>query len=294
MLHQDRALCRIKGIDQRSPATYSQWDRGLPHRYRGGGHGDQPFRNSSQTPAASYKRLTPVLLRQTRCLFDAGALPQCEGLTVQERLIRHIRESLGFTQQEFAASLGISQATVSRWEAGRVSPDIEMRRRIHDLARKDRGMVDAPLFALIRRSPSYMALLDMDMRVMALSDTAAALHRLSAREACGVNYRPFFSEDLEEAYNQSLAAGFFTGNTLNVDLCCRMLTLQGETVYMRGTWHIVHRPSNGHPLLIWQGEQISEAEYLSTSAEQGVVRVVGLHEWLEDGMPNGSQIEAVA
>lgn len=213
---------------------------------------------------------------------------------MQERLIRHIRESLGFTQQEFAASLGISQATVSRWEAGRVSPDTEMRRRIHDLARKDRGMVDAPLFALVRRSPGNMALLDMDMRIMALSDSAAAAHRLSPREACGVNYRPFFSEDLEEVYNQALGSGFFTGNTLNVDLCCRMLTLQGETLYTKGSWHIVHRPSNGHPLLIWQGETISEAEYLDTKQKSGIVRIVGLQEWLEDGMPEASRVEAVA
>lgn len=213
---------------------------------------------------------------------------------MQERLIRHIRESLGFTQQEFAASLGISQATVSRWEAGRVSPDVDMRRRIHDLARKDRGMVDAPLFALVRRSPGNMALLDMDMRIMALSDTAADMHRMTPREACGVNYRPFFSEDLEDAYNQALTAGFFTGNALNVDLCVRLLTLQGEAVHMRGSWHIVHRPSNGHPLLIWQGETISEADYAAEKAAGGAVRVVGLNEWLEDGLPEASESPAEA
>jgi transcriptional regulator with XRE-family HTH domain len=206
---------------------------------------------------------------------------------VQERLIRHIRESLGLTQQEFAASLGISQATVSRWEAGRVSPDVEMRRRIHDLARRDGGMIDAPLFALVRRAPSVMALMDMDMRILALSDTAAKMNRMTPREASGVNYRPYFTPDMETAYEAALQAGFFTGEGLSVDLCSELLTLQGETVHMRGSWHILPRPSTGQPLLVWHGQQISQAEYQSHKAAHGVVRIVNLAEWLEDDMQIG-------
>lgn len=211
---------------------------------------------------------------------------------MQERLIRHIRESLGLTQQEFAASLGISQATVSRWEAGRVSPDVEMRRRIHDLARRDGGMVDAPLFALVRRAPSMMALMDMDMRIMALSDSAAELNHMSPREASGVNYRPYFTEDMEQAYETALDAGFFTGEALNVDLCCQVLTLQGETLHTSGSWHILPRPSTGQPLLVWHGAQISETEYKTKKAAMGVVRIVNLAEWLENDMQTAAPAAA--
>lgn len=202
---------------------------------------------------------------------------------MQERLIRHIRESLGLTQQDFAQQLGISQATVSRWEAGRVSPDADMRRRIHEMAKKDGGLADAPLYALVRQSPSFMALMDMDLRILVLSDTAAALHRMAPQEAIGVNYRSYFTEDMEQAYDQALAGQFFTGSVLSVELFCQTLTLQGETVFLRGSWHMMARPSTGQPLLLWQGVVASEADYRAYVASGAPkIRLLGPGDWLND------------
>ncbi len=48
--------------------------------------------------------------------------------------VRHLRQERRQTQAQFAASLGTTQATVSRWEAGRQSPDREQSRAIAQLA----------------------------------------------------------------------------------------------------------------------------------------------------------------
>jgi hypothetical protein len=40
-------------------------------------------------------------------------------------------------------------------------------------------------------------------------------------------------------------------------------------------------------LLVWHGQQISQAEYQSHKAAHGVVRIVNLAEWLEDDMQIG-------
>ena len=42
--------------------------------------------------------------------------------------LRQLRESLGYSQADFAAKIGVAQGTVSKWEAGsRVPSEIELR-----------------------------------------------------------------------------------------------------------------------------------------------------------------------
>lgn len=48
--------------------------------------------------------------------------------------IRHIRESLGLTQAQFAARLGVASWTVSRWERGTNSPYPKQAIRIREMA----------------------------------------------------------------------------------------------------------------------------------------------------------------
>lgn len=48
----------------------------------------------------------------------------------------HIRTELfQMTQAEFAAALGVDQSTVSRWEQGKLSPDLEDAAKIRRMAR---------------------------------------------------------------------------------------------------------------------------------------------------------------
>ena len=50
-------------------------------------------------------------------------------------LIRIIRAKFGLTQEQFAAKLGVTFASVNRWENGRVTPSRLALRQIEDLLR---------------------------------------------------------------------------------------------------------------------------------------------------------------
>ena len=53
------------------------------------------------------------------------------------KLIKKLRNKLILSQTEFAALLGISYTTVSRWESGLHEPTIKMKRKIVELCRQN-------------------------------------------------------------------------------------------------------------------------------------------------------------
>ncbi|MEJ2170401.1 MAG: helix-turn-helix transcriptional regulator [Desulfobacterales bacterium] len=57
------------------------------------------------------------------------------------RLIRELRERTGLTQEKFAARLGVTFPTISRWENGRARPSPPAMQKIEELLRNmgDRG-----------------------------------------------------------------------------------------------------------------------------------------------------------
>lgn len=54
------------------------------------------------------------------------------------RLIKHIRETLLLSQTELAEKLGVSFATINRWENGRHKPIMKDRRKIRELCVKNK------------------------------------------------------------------------------------------------------------------------------------------------------------
>ncbi|MBO4540780.1 MAG: helix-turn-helix transcriptional regulator [Bacilli bacterium] len=53
-----------------------------------------------------------------------------------QKQIKRIRNELLITQEELAAMLGVTFATVNRWENGHHEPTIKQQRRIRDLCKK--------------------------------------------------------------------------------------------------------------------------------------------------------------
>ncbi len=51
-------------------------------------------------------------------------------------LVRTVRSRLGLTQEQFASRLGVTFASVNRWESGRVTPSRLARMQIEDLLRE--------------------------------------------------------------------------------------------------------------------------------------------------------------
>lgn len=51
--------------------------------------------------------------------------------------VKYTRKSLHLTQQKFAALLGVSFATVNRWEKGRATPTYETLERFNALCKEN-------------------------------------------------------------------------------------------------------------------------------------------------------------
>jgi transcriptional regulator with XRE-family HTH domain len=194
-----------------------------------------------------------------------------------------MRESLGLTQQAFAEALGVSQATVSRWEAGRVEPDPPTRARIHALLLRRGGMADAPLMSMIRRTPAIAGVFDLDMRILSLSEMAAELNGVTLQEVIGMEYRPYFTEDLEDAYEDALSNGFFLGDGLGMRVVCRTNGLrEGLRFNTIATWHVMLRPTTGQPLLVWTARHVDEPTFQLALAG-GRTTLLTMDDWVQQG-----------
>ncbi len=58
------------------------------------------------------------------------------------KVVKHIREELLLTQVELAAELGVSFATVNRWEKGHHQPTIKQKRALRDYCKKKRIILE--------------------------------------------------------------------------------------------------------------------------------------------------------
>lgn len=74
------------------------------------------------------KSITYVISRRTRMTFS--------------QKVKYVRKKLGYTQAEFAKALGVSFATVNRWENGQVFPSALALRSFRDFC--EDSFIDFP------------------------------------------------------------------------------------------------------------------------------------------------------
>ena len=53
------------------------------------------------------------------------------------KLVKELREKLIITQEELAALLGVSFASINRWETGKHEPTIKIKRKIVELCKEN-------------------------------------------------------------------------------------------------------------------------------------------------------------
>ena len=54
-----------------------------------------------------------------------------------QRLVKELREKLILSQQEFANLIGVSFASINRWETGKHEPTIKVKRKIVELCKEN-------------------------------------------------------------------------------------------------------------------------------------------------------------
>ncbi len=89
--------------------------------------------------------------------------------------VRSFRLARRLTQKEAARLLGVSQPTLSRWEAGRQVPDAGTRHRLRRRMEALTGLHQRILVETVRRSPVAQMLVDGELGVLAVSGPLAEL-----------------------------------------------------------------------------------------------------------------------
>ncbi|MBS0518904.1 MAG: helix-turn-helix transcriptional regulator [Proteobacteria bacterium] len=147
-------------------------------------------------------------------------LPPAEALGRALKAWRGLRR----VKQSHAAELfGVSQGTVSRWEAGRQAPSAREAARLRALlgATPD-GAADAAILQLVRSSTAPVHLVcDMSHRLLAASRARARAWRVPAESLQGTSLWRYASDDIRRAEQCLGERGWFEPDAAPVTLVTR-------------------------------------------------------------------------
>lgn len=141
--------------------------------------------------------------------------------------LKRFRKARGLTQAALAELLGVEQATVSRWECDTHQPELGIQRRLRDMIYGHGPGSDRFVFSSTRLSPFPVKLATSDGRNIVASAAAAACHGVMVHQLEGVDYRSFYTEELERNWFKAVELGFFHGELLGVQVYNRWRPLDG-------------------------------------------------------------------
>ena len=128
-------------------------------------------------------------------------------------VLRRIRVVRRLKQQALADLVGVTQATVSRWESGDLAPSLDQRRRLIRLLRSTATLnADHGLRRLVETSPLQVHLVcDITHRLLAASPSREAEWLSDARSWEGRSLYRFATEEIRQAEGNLDACGWFEG-----------------------------------------------------------------------------------
>ncbi len=190
--------------------------------------------------------------------------------------MRRFRRLRALKQVALAELIGVDQATVSRWESGRQSPDLAMQQRLRDLMRRIEPGEEVLLKHWINASIGYTVLCDEDRIIRAASASYCSIHGLSPAEVLGRSTIPTFTAELEQALWLAVDRGFFEGQVASATVVARTNALSGQPRKIPGisVWTPV-RLTDGRVLRRVDRIALSEEQFEAARAENGgLVRIV--------------------
>ena len=158
------------------------------------------------------------------------------------RALRRFRRLNAIKQGHFAELLGVSQASVSRWESGTHEPETIHRDKIIELiAAQTGGDADAALKRLVETSTQAVHLVcDATHRLLAASPARAASWQADAQAWIGTSLWRFATPEIVLAEAGLEAAGWFdrpfqtldvrTGGNGSAEVPVRPGTMRWETI----------------------------------------------------------------
>lgn len=158
------------------------------------------------------------------------------------RALRRFRRLNAIKQGHFAELLGVSQASVSRWESGTHEPETIHRDKIVELiSAQTGGDADAALKRLVETSTQAVHLVcDATHRLLAASPARAASWQAGAQGWIGTSLWRFATTEIVGAEAGLDAAGWFdrpfqtldvrTGGNGSAEIPVRAGTMRWETI----------------------------------------------------------------
>ena len=119
------------------------------------------------------------------------------------------RAEAGLSQTGLASLLGVTQATISRWEMGAQEPSPSLRQKLIALLDEAKSKRAAEL--ILAHSPFKMALVRRDWTVIAVSSGLAGLYGNDANVFREYSLKEVATAEMEQIAQDLYARGFFCG-----------------------------------------------------------------------------------
>lgn len=189
-------------------------------------------------------------------------------------MVLDYRKARGLKQAAAAKDLGVSQATISRWESGAIEPTRAARNRLLAFARRQRSPMDVVGWAETFKRIRAMGLVVAPGDVVELVTTSLAEVLGVPDEALeGVHTHEALDGDAPEIDTRRAEAAFFTGRVASYE-AVTCLALNSQIGDARVYTHYVawpHFGEDGKIRCVEQGVVVSRDEYLEIRRRLGGV-----------------------
>lgn len=119
------------------------------------------------------------------------------------------RAKAGLSQADLARLLGVTQATVSRWEIGSQAPTASLRQKLSLFL--DEAKITRTVEQIVEHSPFIMALMRQDWTIVTVSPALARKDGSVASALRGLAMRDIATAEMERASAILAERGFFRG-----------------------------------------------------------------------------------
>ena len=149
-------------------------------------------------------------------------------------LVRQLRLRLGLSQAEFAGSLGVKQASVSRWENGHDLPSPALRRQMRAMQRSSQeAQLKRQLRARLMHTQTPTSIVGRGARFLDFSNSYATEAGVAIEDMRGSSIYGHFGELVDVTTRSWERSGIFKGD---IAFTLTVLSLQGERgegIYLR-------------------------------------------------------------
>lgn len=151
--------------------------------------------------------------------------------------IKKLRRSNHLTQQHLAASLGIDQGAVSRWEKGHIVPSARYRKKLEEVLGASLEEVNQPLLASVELDINFSLLIDENLEILAASEVAVASSGCrSAKDLIGTSYLPLLDQTWQDLHAWLTSKGAFSTDVKWIKITLPTPTLFSGYRWMESLW----------------------------------------------------------